>query len=283
MTASLLDGKYVASVQLESLKQKVKTYLHDGHQPPGLAVILLGDDPASHVYVKNKRKACIAVGFNTYSYDLPDETSESSLLELIDTLNESVEVHGILVQLPLPAHINSRAVIERIVPSKDVDGFHPYNLGRLAQGTPILRPCTSYGIMRLLEYYDLSMHGKEAVVIGASNIVGRPMALELLRAKATVTVCHRATQYLEEHVRSAEIVIIAAGSQDIIPSNWFHKKQIVVDVGIHRQADGTLRGDVDFNQVKDNVAWITPVPGGVGPMTISTLLENTFKAATHAT
>jgi methylenetetrahydrofolate dehydrogenase (NADP+) / methenyltetrahydrofolate cyclohydrolase len=283
MTASLLDGKYVACVQLESLKLKVKAYLQDGHQPPGLAVILLGDDPASHIYVKNKRKSCIAVGFNTYAYDLPDTTSESSLLELIDTLNTSVEVHGILVQLPLPSHINSRAVIERILPTKDVDGFHPYNLGRLAQGTPNLRPCTPYGIMQLLEYYELSVHGKEAVVIGASNIVGRPMALELLRAKATVTVCHRATQRLEEHVRLADIVIIAAGNQDILPVDWFHKNQIVIDVGIHRQADGTLRGDVDFNQVKDKVAWITPVPGGVGPMTISALLENTFHAATQNT
>ena len=216
---------------------------------------------------------------NTYAYDLPSETDESSLLELIDNLNESPEIHGVLVQLPLPEHICARAVIERIKPSKDVDGFHPYNLGRLAQGEPTLRPCTPYGIMNLLKYYSIDPFGKRAVVIGSSNIVGRPMALELLLAKATVTVCHRATQNLESHVREAELVIIAAGSKDILDPSWFSEKQVVIDVGMHREEDGKLRGDLDFDHVKDNVAWITPVPGGVGPMTICTLLENTFYAA----
>ncbi|MDF1683322.1 MAG: bifunctional methylenetetrahydrofolate dehydrogenase/methenyltetrahydrofolate cyclohydrolase FolD [Legionellaceae bacterium] len=279
MTASLLDGKHVSSLRLDSLKNQVDIYLKQGHQTPGLAVILLGDDPASHIYVNHKKKACERVGLNTYAYNLPSETGESDLLELIDNLNESPEVHGVLVQLPLPAHINARAIIERIKPSKDVDGFHPYNLGRLAQGDPTLRPCTPYGIINLLKHYKINPFGKRAVVIGSSNIVGRPMAFELLLAKATVTVCNRATQDLESHVREAELIIIAAGSKDILDLSWFSENQIVVDVGMHREDNGALRGDIDFNQVKNKVDWITPVPGGVGPMTICTLLENTFLAA----
>lgn len=279
MTASLLDGKHVASVRLDHLKTRVNTRLAEGHQAPGLAVVLLGDDPASQIYVNHKRKACQHVGFNTYAYDLPSKTGEDDLIELIANLNEAPEVHGILVQLPLPSHINSRAIIERIKPTKDVDGFHPYNLGRLAQGDPTLRPCTPYGIMNLLKYYEINPLGKRAVVIGSSNIVGRPMMLELLLARATVTVCHRATQDLESHVRAAELVIIATGSKDILNPEWFSKHQIVIDVGMHREDNGKLRGDIDFNQVKERVAWITPVPGGVGPMTICTLLENTLRAA----
>lgn len=279
MTASLLDGKHVASLRLAHLKKRVDAYLEQGYSAPGLAVILLGDDPASHVYVNNKRKACLRVGFNTYAYDLPSKTSESDLVELIDNLNESPDVDGILVQLPLPSHINTRAIIERIKPSKDVDGFHPYNIGRLAQSDPALRPCTPYGIINLLKHYEINLFGKRAVVIGSSNIVGRPMALELLIAKATVTVCHRATQNLASHIREADLIIIAAGSKDILDPDWFSQNQIVIDVGIHRNNDGKLRGDVDFHQVKEKVAWITPVPGGVGPMTICTLLENTFRAA----
>jgi methylenetetrahydrofolate dehydrogenase (NADP+) / methenyltetrahydrofolate cyclohydrolase len=279
MTASLLDGKHVASLRLAHLKTRVDTHLAQGHPAPGLAVILIGDDPASHIYVNSKRKACLRVGFNTYAYDLPSETGERNLLDLIDELNESPEVHGILVQLPLPSHINTRTIIERIKPNKDVDGFHPYNLGRLAQGDPTLRPCTPYGIINLLKHYEINPFGKRAVIIGSSNIVGRPMAFELLLAKATVTVCNRATQNLESHVREAEIIIIAAGSKDILNPDWFSKNQIVIDVGMHREDDKKLRGDIDFNQVKEKVAWITPVPGGVGPMTICTLLENTFRAA----
>jgi len=279
MTASLLDGKHVASLRLNNLKKRVDAHIAQGHSAPGLAVILLGDDPASHIYVNHKRKACQKVGFNTYAYDLPAETDESNLIELIDNLNEAPEVHGILVQLPLPSHINSRAIIERIKPSKDVDGFHPYNLGRLAQGDPTLRPCTPYGIINLLKHYEINPFGKRAVVIGSSNIVGRPMMLELLLAKATVTVCNRATRNLESHVREAELIIIAAGSKDILDPSWFSKNQIVIDVGMHREENGKLRGDINFEQVKNKVAWITPVPGGVGPMTICTLLENTFFAA----
>lgn len=279
MTASLLDGKYVASLRLENLKQKVDAHLKQHDSAPGLAVVLLGDDPASQIYVHHKRKACARVGFNTYAYDLPSETTEHSLLELIDNLNENPEIHGILVQLPLPPHVNARAIIERIKPSKDVDGFHPYNLGRLAQGDPTLRPCTPLGVINLLKHYSIHPLGMHAVVIGSSNIVGRPMALELLLAKATVTVCHRATQDLGSHVREADLVIIAAGSKDILKPSWFNKSQVIVDVGMHREDDGKLRGDLDFNQVKDKVAWLTPAPGGVGPMTICTLLENTLYAA----
>ncbi len=279
MTASLLDGKQLALTRLETLKSATEQHIQSGHRPPGLAVVLLGDDPASTIYVNHKRKACETVGFNAFSYNLPDETAEHTLLELIDTLNEDAAIHGILVQLPLPAHINTRAIIERISPAKDVDGFHPYNLGRLAQGEPTLRPCTPLGITKLLAHYQINPKSLHAVVIGTSNIVGRPMALELLLAKATVTLCHRDTKNLEQHVRHAELLIIAAGSKDIIPIHWFHKDQIIIDVGIHRESNGQIRGDIDFNQVKHKVAWITPVPGGVGPMTISCLLENTLKAA----
>ncbi|MCH9717527.1 MAG: bifunctional methylenetetrahydrofolate dehydrogenase/methenyltetrahydrofolate cyclohydrolase FolD [Gammaproteobacteria bacterium] len=279
MTASLLNGKQLAEKRLKALKITVQAHVASGHRPPGLAVILLGDDPASHIYVNHKHKACKAAGFKTISYNLPTETDEKALISCIESLNNNPLIDGILVQLPLPKHVSSQAIIERISPSKDVDGFHPYNLGRLAQGNPTFRPCTPYGIIKLLEHYTINPHGLHTVVIGTSNIVGRPMALELLLAKATVTLCHRATKNLETHVRHAELLIIAAGSKDLIPNDWFHEKQIVIDVGIHREPNGRIRGDVDFEQVKDKVAWITPVPGGVGPMTISCLLENTLKAA----
>ncbi len=279
MTASILNGKQVAAERLERFKKIVENRIQSGLRPPGLAVVLLGEDPASEIYVNHKHKACKTAGFNSFSYQLPVETDESSLIELIDTLNENPEVDGILVQLPLPQHINSRAIIERILPTKDVDGFHPYNLGRLAQGEPTLRPCTPLGIIKLLEYYEINPNGLHAVVIGKSNIVGRPMALELLLKKATVTLCHRATKNLEHHIKTADLIVVAAGSKDIIPTDWFHDNQIVFDVGMHRESNGKVRGDVNFEQVKDKVAWITPVPFGVGPMTISCLLENTLKAA----
>ena len=279
MTASLIDGKHVAHEIRKSIKQSVSSQTLLGQRPPGLAVILLGHDPASTIYVKSKRLACLEVGFHSCSFDLPTETSEAELISLIDKLNEANDIDGILVQLPLPAHINTSKIIERIKPSKDVDGFHPYNLGRLAQGNPQLRPCTSYGVIQLFKFYKLCIASKHAVVVGASNIVGRPMALEFLLAKATVTVCHSATQQLEQHIRSADIIVIATGSYNVVHPTWFNKEQIIIDVGMHRNHDGTVHGDVDFNEARKRVRWITPVPGGVGPMTITTLLQNTLHAA----
>lgn len=281
MLASLLDGKLVASTIRNQIKQTVIMRNQQGHRPPGLAVVLLGEDAASKIYVENKRKACIDVGFQSYAYDLPIDTSEQELLSLIDQLNAQDDIDGILVQLPLPKHINTSSVIERIRFTKDVDGFHPYNLGRLAQGNPLLRPCTPYGIIQLLNHYQLDLMGKHAVVVGASNIVGRPMALELLHAKSTVTICHRATKNLEQHIRIADLIVVATGVIDIISPNWLNKNQIILDVGMHRLPDGSLRGDVNFNEAKQKVDWITPVPGGVGPMTISTLLQNTLFTNMH--
>jgi methylenetetrahydrofolate dehydrogenase (NADP+) / methenyltetrahydrofolate cyclohydrolase len=251
-----------------------------GRRAPGLAVVLIGNDPASSVYVANKRKACLDVGITSHSYDLPADISQEGLIKLIDELNHSDQIDGILIQLPLPKQINESVIIERIHPKKDVDGFHPYNLGRLAQKNPLFRPCTPLGIINLLNFYKLDIKGKHAVVIGASNIVGRPMGLELLLAGATVTTCHRLTQHLDQLVKMADIVIVAAGQMDVVHIDWLNKNQVLIDVGIHRLADGSLRGDVDFKKAQDKVAWITPVPGGVGPMTIVSLLENTLMAAT---
>lgn len=279
MSASLIDGRALAALRRNELKQRVDTHVQQGQKPPGLAVVLIGNDPASSIYVANKRKACDEVGIVSHSYDLPDQTTESELLHLIDTLNESTDIDGILIQLPLPKHINETLIIERIKPEKDVDGFHPYNLGRLAQRHPLLRPCTPMGIMHLLAHYDLDVKRKHALVIGASNIVGRPMSLELLLAGATVTVCHRFTQNLEKLIPLADFIIVATGTLDVIDANWLNESQVLIDVGMHRLEDGTLRGDVNFDKAKEKVAWITPVPGGVGPMTIVSLLENTLMAA----
>lgn len=281
MPAALIDGKILSALRRDELKQRLQAHMRQGHRAPGLAVVLIGTDPASSIYVNNKRKACAEVGITSHSYDLPEETSQNELIKLIDELNNSNQVDGILIQLPLPTHINETVIIEHIAPEKDVDGFHPYNLGRLAQRNPLLRPCTPLGIMSLLQHYQLQVQGKHAVVIGASNIVGRPMSLELLLAGATVTICHRFTQNLEQFVRIADIVIVATGHMDVIDTEWLNKSQVIIDVGIHRLADGSIRGDVDFKKAINKVAWITPVPGGVGPMTIVTLLENTLLAATH--
>ena len=267
MTASLLDGKHVAGTIRKKIKETALMRSKKGFKPPGLAVILIGEDSASKIYVSNKHKACQNVGFNSYAYNLSAQTSEATLLKLIDELNAKESIDGILVQLPLPHHISTPAVLERIHPEKDVDGFHPYNLGSLAQGNPRLRPCTPYGILQLLNHYQLPLSGQHAVVVGASNIVGRPMALEFLLAEATVSICHHHTQKLENHIRMADIIVIATGVLD------------VVDVGIHRRQDGSIRGDVDFLKAKDKVAWLTPVPGGVGPMTVTALLQNTLAAA----
>jgi methylenetetrahydrofolate dehydrogenase (NADP+) / methenyltetrahydrofolate cyclohydrolase len=278
MPASLIDGKAVASLRREELKQRLHNHLQQGHRAPGLAVILIGDNPASTVYVNNKRKACAEVGISSHSYDLPENTSQETLIKLIDELNRSQQIDGILIQLPLPKHINESVIIEHIKPEKDVDGFHPYNLGRLAQRNPLLRPCTPLGIINLLKHYQLEVKRKHALVIGASNIVGRPMSLELLLAGATVTVAHKFSQNLEKMVKFSDYVIIATGKMDIVDTEWLRNDQVIIDVGIHRLVDGRLRGDIDFKKAVDKVAWITPVPGGVGPMTIVSLLENTLQA-----
>jgi methylenetetrahydrofolate dehydrogenase (NADP+)/methenyltetrahydrofolate cyclohydrolase len=281
MTASLLDGKRVAADIRQAIKHDVTLRAQLGLRPPGLAVILLGDDAASCIYVNSKRKTCVELGFQSFAYNLPYETSEHALLTLIDTLNQRDDVDGILVQLPLPPHIQEQTIIESIRPTKDVDGFHPINFGKLAQGNPGLRPCTPYGIIQLLNYYSIPLAGAHAVVVGSSNIVGRPMALELLLAKATVTVCHSSTKNLERHVRMADLLVVATGVKNVIQTEWLNKNQTVVDVGTHRLPNGSSCGDIDFQAAVNQVAWITPVPGGVGPMTICTLLQNTLFAANH--
>jgi len=279
MTAQLLDGKAIASALKQDLKAATALRLQNGKRRPGLAVVLIGADPASQVYVGSKRRGCEEIGFKSDSYDLPIDCSESELLRLIDQLNNDDEIDGILVQLPLPKHINADKIIEHIAPHKDVDGFHPYNIGRLAQRNPQLRPCTPKGMMTMLKHADISVKGQEAVVVGASNIVGRPMALELLLAGCTTTVCHRMTKDLEFHVRRADILVVAVGKPNFIPGDWIKAGAIVLDVGINRLDNGKLVGDVEFEVAKEKAAWISPVPGGVGPMTVATLLENTFYAA----
>ena len=279
MTAQILDGKAIAESLKQDLKRATDIRLKSGKRPPGLAVVLLGADPASEVYVSSKRRGCEEIGFKSTSYDLPVTTTEAELLELINTLNHNSEIDGILVQLPLPVHINADNIIEHIAPHKDVDGFHPYNIGRLAQRNPQLRPCTPKGMITMLNQTGIDLRGQEAVVIGASNIVGRPMSLELLLAGCTTTVCHRMTRDLELHVRRADILIVAVGRPNFIPGEWVKPGAIVLDVGINRLKDGSLVGDVEFHAAREKAAWISPVPGGVGPMTVATLLENTLYAA----
>lgn len=279
MSAQLINGKNISQQRLEVLKQKTAARQSTGLRAPCLAVVLVGDDPASAVYVRNKKTACEKVGFRSLSYELPADTSQDTLLKLVDDLNADAGVDGILVQLPLPAQINSQAVLERILPHKDVDGFHPYNVGRLAVKMPLMRPCTPKGVMTLLEAYHIDPKGKKAVVVGASNIVGRPQALELLLARATVTVCHSATQNLAEEVGAADIVVVGVGIPNFVKGEWIKPGAVVIDVGINRLEDGKLCGDVEFDVAKERASMITPVPGGVGPMTIATLLENTFQAA----
>ena len=279
MTAQILDGKAIAADIRQTIAAQIQANTENGQPAPTLAVILVGTNPASTVYVHHKRKDCEDVGITSLAYDLPAETSQAELLAVIDKLNANDSVNGILVQLPLPAQINSEAVLDRIAPHKDVDGFHPYNLGRLAQRRPALRPCTPYGIITLLEHQKLNIEGLDAVVVGASNIVGRPMALELLLAKATVTVCHRFTHNLADHVRRAELLIVATGKRDLVKSEWIKPGAIVVDVGIHRLENQTIVGDLDFATAQLKASWITPVPGGVGPMTRAMLLKNTLQAA----
>jgi len=281
MSAQIIDGKAVATNLKQQIKKATEVRTAAGKRCPGLAVVLIGDNPASKVYVGSKRRSCEEVGFKSVAYDMPEATSQDELLALIDTLNTDDEIDGILVQLPLPAHIDSETVIERIAPHKDVDGFHPYNIGRLAQRIPVLQPCTPKGVITLLRSTGIDLKGQEAVVVGASNIVGRPMALELLLAGCTTTVCHRWTKDLEAQVRRADILVVAVGKPNFIPGDWIKTGAIVIDVGINRLEDGSLTGDVDFEGAKQNAGWITPVPGGVGPMTVATLLENTLFAAEH--
>lgn len=279
MTAQIIDGKTIAAELKQKIKAATQMRLATGKRRPGLAVILIGDNPASQVYVGSKRRSCEEVGFKSESFDLPETASEQELLNLITQLNEDDEIDGILVQLPLPAHFNTDVVIEHIAPHKDVDGFHPYNIGRLAQRNPQLRPCTPKGVITMMQSVGIELKGKEAVVVGASNIVGRPMALELLLAGCTTTVCHRMTKDLESHVRRAEVLVVAVGKPNFIPGDWIREDAVVIDVGINRLENGKLTGDVEFDKASQKASWITPVPGGVGPMTVATLLENTLFAA----
>lgn len=281
MSAKIIDGKQVARTIRSQVAAQVQQRLAAGKRAPGLAVILVGADPASQVYVGSKRRACEEVGFLSRSYDLSATASQEELLALIDQLNADSHVDGILVQLPLPDHFDTTQVLERIQPDKDVDGFHPYNVGRLAQRIPALRPCTPKGIMTLIETTGVKTHGLHAVVVGASNIVGRPMTLELLLAGCTTTTCHRFTRDLEEQVRRADLLVVAVGKPNFIPGEWIKPGALVIDVGINRLADGSLVGDVEFETARSHASFITPVPGGVGPMTVASLMENTLIACSE--
>ncbi|QIO26671.1 bifunctional methylenetetrahydrofolate dehydrogenase/methenyltetrahydrofolate cyclohydrolase FolD [Serratia marcescens] len=278
MSAKIIDGKTIAQQVRNEVAEQVKQRLAAGKRAPGLAVVLVGENPASQIYVASKRRACDEVGFLSRSYDLPAATSEAELLALIDQLNADEEIDGILVQLPLPAGIDNVKVLERIHPDKDVDGFHPYNVGRLCQRAPKLRPCTPRGIVTLLERYNIDTYGLNAVVVGASNIVGRPMSMELLLAGCTTTVTHRFTKNLRHHVENADLLVVAVGKPGFIPGDWIKPGAIVVDVGINRLESGKVVGDVDFDAASERAAYITPVPGGVGPMTVATLIQNTLQA-----
>lgn len=278
MTAQRIDGKAIAAHVRQQVARRVEARQAEGKRTPGLAVVLVGDDPASQVYVNNKHRACEQAGILSFQHALPADTSQRTLEQLVDELNEDSRIDGILVQLPLPEHLDPRPILERILPHKDVDGFHPYNLGRLAQRLPMLRPCTPKGIMTLLQETGLDVRGLDATVVGASNIVGRPMALELMLAGCTTTVCHRFTRNLEAHVRRAELLVVAVGKPGLVKGEWVRDGAIVIDVGINREADGRLVGDLEFDAAAQRAAWITPVPG-VGPMTVASLLENTLFAA----
>jgi methylenetetrahydrofolate dehydrogenase (NADP+)/methenyltetrahydrofolate cyclohydrolase len=279
MSARILDGKAIAADIRAGIKEQVSALVAAGGRQPGLAVVLVGDNPASRVYVRNKSAACAEVGFHSEMHLLDADVPEADLLALIDALNARETIDGILVQLPLPDHIDEEQVIERILPTKDVDGFHPYNVGRLALRMPLLRPCTPKGVMTLLERTGRKLEGLDAIIIGQSNIVGRPMALELLAARCTISVCHSRTRDLPGKISAADLVVAAVGRPHFVQGDWVKEGAIVIDVGINRTDAGTLVGDVDFAAVAEQASWITPVPGGVGPMTIASLLENTLQAA----
>ena len=278
MAAQLINGKSIAEQLLATLKQRIEQRLSEGKRAPALAVVLVGDSAASQIYVANKRRSCEQAGMRSLAYNLPADTSEDDLLKLVDELNQDANVDGILVQLPLPAQINAERVIERIDPLKDVDGFHPYNVGRLALRMPLLRPCTPRGVITMLQTLNIDLRGLNAVVVGASNIVGRPMSLELLLAGCTVTTCHRFTRNLNDLVARADLLGVAVGKPGFIPGEWVKPGAIVIDVGINRLESGKICGDVQFDSAFERAAWITPVPGGVGPMTVATLMENTLDA-----
>ncbi len=278
MSAKIIDGKSIAKQVRQKVAHHVSSATTAGKRAPGLAVILVGADPASEVYVGSKRKACEEVGFNSKSFDLPATTTQQALKALVEKLNDDPQIDGILVQLPLPAGLDADDILETIHPHKDVDGFHPYNIGRLAQRMPALRPCTPKGIMTLIEATKIPIKGMNAVIVGASNIVGRPMSLELLLAGCTTTVCHKFTRNLEQHIRNADVLIVAVGKAKFIPGDWIKQGAIVIDVGINRTTEGGLVGDVDYDVAVTKASWITPVPGGVGPMTVASLIENTLEA-----
>lgn len=279
MSAQIIDGRAIARDIRAEIRHRIEGRRAAGHRAPGLAVILVGNDAASGIYVRNKRIACEEVGILARDHDLPASTREEALLDLIAQLNDDPAIDGILVQLPLPAHIDELRVIEHISPVKDVDGFHPYTVGRLAQRIPMLRPCTPFGVMTLLQRIGVDPKGQHAVVVGASNHVGRPLALEFLLAGATTTVTHRFTRDLRGCVASADILAVAVGKPQLIPGEWVKPGAVVLDIGITRLPDGKLVGDVDFAAASKRAAWITPVPGGVGPMTVAMLLKNTLEAA----
>ena len=279
MPAQLIDGKAIAAKFKRDIREQVDLMVARGMRRPGLAVIMVGDNPASAVYVRNKRKACAESGIVSVAHDLPYSTTQQELIQLIESLNRDPSIDGILVQLPLPQHIEQSVIIEKIDPAKDVDGFHPFNVGRLALRVPLIRPCTPYGVTKLIDHVGLSPKGRHCVVIGASNIVGRPMALELLLMGGTVTVCHRFTGDLAPYVNSADILIVAVGRPGIVRGEWIKPGSVVIDVGMNRAADGKLCGDVDFDGAYERAGWITPVPGGVGPMTVAMLLKNTLESA----
>lgn len=279
MSAQLIDGKQLAARIRADIKATVESRIKRGEKAPGLAVILVGEDPASSVYVDKKVKACNEILFHSEKIVLQEDITQAELLAQVDKLNQNEDIHGILVQLPLPNHLDSSEVLERIIPEKDVDCFHPYNIGRLAQRIPHLRPCTPYGVMQMLDSIDKRVKGLDCVVVGASNIVGRPMAMELLLQGATVTVCHKFTHDLQSHVERADLVVVGVGIPGLVKGEWIKPGAIVIDVGINRLENGKLVGDVGFEEAKNRASWITPVPGGVGPMTVATLMQNTLLAA----
>ena len=278
MTAQIIDGKAIAAEVRNQVRLDIEKRVQNNRRAPGLAVILVGLDPASQVYVRKKREACDEAGLISKAYDLDASTDQETLLHLIEQLNNDITIDGILVQLPLPSHIDDTLVLEAIAPDKDVDGFHPYNIGRLVQRMPVLRPCTPHGVIHMLETIGETFKDSHAVIVGASNIVGRPMSMELLLAGATVTTTHRFTKNLAFHVANADILVVAVGKPGIVKGEWIKPGATVIDVGINRLPGGKLTGDVDFESASKRAAWITPVPGGVGPMTVAMLLRNTLQA-----